>query len=218
VPRAADSTGPWRELLGEAVGGTEEHGVLRLRSPSAHFAQDDSASGLTSVYRSLNVDQSLNPLTSSDGKICELIVTTVGDPVGSESEARDRLGDSTQFGHSSGLDPLDDENIAFVIETSAVRTNKSAGRKSSGALIAHRTPFLLGIFAFAEGGDHLVIAIENHNFAEKIGDDNISVALVQIARHLRRSRNAVPMFSVQAEALQAAVAAVGHDEQRDVST
>jgi hypothetical protein len=35
----------------EAVGGIEEHGVLRLRSPLAHFAQDDRVFGLPSVYR-----------------------------------------------------------------------------------------------------------------------------------------------------------------------
>ena len=127
------------------------------------------------------------------------------------------LRDSAQFGHSSGLDPLDDEDVALVIEAGTVRTNKSAGRKSSWALIAHRTPFLLGIFALSESGDNLVIAIQNYNFAEKIGDDNVAVPLVQITRHLRRSGNAVHMFSVEAKALQAAVAAVGHTEQWDVS-
>ena len=76
-----------------------------------------------------------------------------------------KLYNAPQFGYPACLDPLHYENVAFVIETRAVRANERAGRESSGNLISYGAPIPVGIFAFAETCDHAVLAIKNDYLA-----------------------------------------------------
>ncbi len=95
------------------------------------------------------------------------------------------LSQAAEFGYPAGLDPLDYEDVAGVIEAGAVGADESAGDEGSGSLIADSAPVFSGVFGFAQGCYHIVLAVEDDYLAEQVGDYDFSVALLQIARHLR---------------------------------
>ena len=75
------------------------------------------------------------------------------------------LGELAEFGYAAGLDPLDYEDVAFVVEAGAVRADKAARNKGSGGLISDFAPVFSGVFGFAESCDHVVFAVEDDHLA-----------------------------------------------------
>src|SRR5437879_13135402 len=82
--------------------------------------------------------------------------------------------DFSQFGDASDLDPLDDEDVAGVIETGSVRRNEFAGREMVAGLGSRLPPFAGGIVA--EVRDHLVVLVEQGHARAEIGHHDVAIA------------------------------------------
>jgi hypothetical protein len=53
------------------------------------------------------------------------------------------LGYMAEFGYAAGLDPLDYEDVAVVIEAGGVRADEPARGECSGSLISNRAPIFV---------------------------------------------------------------------------
>src|SRR6185369_1398967 len=122
------------------------------------------------------------------------------------------LSNFTKLSDSARRNPLHHKNVAFMVEASAVGTNKPPGHKRPRRLSSGCPPIRLRIFAFAQGCHNFILPIENDHLTQQVCDHNVPVALVQETRHLRCALDGIDALPFQRKALQAAIAAVGHDQ------
>src|SRR4249920_1041304 len=90
------------------------------------------------------------------------------------------LLDLPQLGYPSDLDPLDDEDIAGVIETGAVRANELARDELVARLASQRVVPVLGV-GVAEVLDHFVVTIDEGDAALEVGDNYQACPFVEVA-------------------------------------
>ena len=118
--------------------------------------------------------------------------------------------DLPQLGYPSDLDPLDDEDIAGVIEAGAVRANELARDEFLARLASQRVVPVLGV-GVAEVLDHLVVTIDEGDAALEVGDDDQAFPFVEVAGQ-PESLDEVFVLAIEREALQAVVATIRDDE------
>ena len=97
-----------------------------------------------------------------------------------------------------------------------MRANEPSGRERRRSQISNRAPVLHRVVAFSQAGHYFVLPIENDHFAQQVRDHHVAIPFMQKARHLQRARDGINMLALQRKALQAAVAAVGHDQHRRI--
>lgn len=122
-------------------------------------------------------------------------------------------GDFAEFGDAANLDPLDDENVAVVIEIGAVRGDEFARSEMVAGLIADAD---VG-GAVAELDDELVVFVEEGDAGFEVGDDHELAVGMKVARGAKVVGDEPDVLAVEGEGLQAAIGAVGNDEDRGVA-
>ena len=124
--------------------------------------------------------------------------------------AGDATLDLPQLGYPSDLDPLDDEDIAGVVEAGAVRANELARDEFLAGLPSQRVVPVLRV-GVAEVLHHFVVTIDEGDAALEVGYDNQAFPFVEVARQ-SESLDEVLVLAIEREALQAIVTTIGDDE------
>ena len=86
-----------------------------------------------------------------------------------------RLCDLPQLCNSAAFHPLNNENVAFMIEAGSMRANETSGRERARSQISNRAPVLHRVVALSETGHYFVLTIENDYFAQQVRDHHIAI-------------------------------------------
>jgi hypothetical protein len=126
--------------------------------------------------------------------------------------AKSKLHYSSKLGYAPDCDPLDNEDISFMTETSAMRTNKASGDKIAAILDPQLVCLFFRVLAFSKRCNYSVLPVEDNHFALQVGNDNFAISLVKIAGQLARAENKVNVLALQRESLQSRIRSVCHHE------
>ena len=127
-------------------------------------------------------------------------------------DTQDRVsGDFSQFRHTAHLDPLDHENIAFVIEAGTMWADKlSRNEARTVGCVAGRIWMAIGSRIAQMENDFVVLVDQRHARLE-IGNYHISFLFVEMARQ-SKAGNEVDELSAKSKPLQPVVSPVSHNE------
>lgn len=115
----------------------------------------------------------------------------------------------TKLRNTPNLDPLDDEDIAAMVEASPMRTNELAGRKM---LARFQAPLAVVVRALAHMRDDVVFPVKHRHPRRQVRNHHVATPDVEVARQVNTEVEA-PVLSLERELLKAIVAAVGHEDR-----
>src|ERR1019366_2627992 len=103
--------------------------------------------------------------------------------------------------HATDLDPLHDEDVALMVEARAMRADELAGGEDIPRLRRADRPSGGGRVRIAQMQDDLVALVDEGHAPLQIGDDNVSVPLVEMARQAEAA-DEVDVLAIRSEPLQ----------------
>lgn len=117
-----------------------------------------------------------------------------------------------QLAYAAYFDPFHDIDIAFVIETRAVRTNKLTGLEVISRQFARR--HVVAGRVVAQVLDDAIVAVHDSDARKKVGNHHVAILEdIEVARRVC-SIEGIDGLAVKREALNSFVAAVGDIQDR----
>src|ERR1700736_5567351 len=112
--------------------------------------------------------------------------------------------------------PLGYKNVAIVEKDRIMRRDELPRRTLWTRLATPRSHFAVLCFSVSQSGNHVEVSIENTHLAIQVGAHHPLPLSVKIARHsqVRLVFDCSQVNAIECKSLNAAVPAIGHDQQR----